>query len=91
MSRALAWRHQGGGAKGHVFLWPTLGAAPIGGVGTGQHRPWRLYGRKGGAHGSLFVWNVRGVAPGVTPSISVGPRIFRRASFSPRLFRRKNG
>jgi hypothetical protein len=62
MSRAVAWRHQGGGAQGRVFVWPALGAASLS-VGTGQHRPWLLYGRKGGAHGQLFVWDrVRGAA-----------------------------
>jgi hypothetical protein len=60
MSRAIAWRHQGGGAHGHVFVWPTLGTGgqPL----TTLYRPWRLYGRKGGAHGSLFVWHAEGSA-----------------------------
>jgi hypothetical protein len=72
MSRIIAWRHQGGGAHGHIFVWASLGAALS--TGTGQHHPWRLYHRFAGVHGHLFVWD-RGRTGGA-PAPSGGGDIY---------------
>jgi len=72
MSRVLAWRHQGGGSAGHVFVWPTNGAAAAPPAAlTTLYRPWLLYGRMGGAHGQLFAWHAEGAA-GAAPVTAGG-------------------
>ena len=72
MSRILAWRRLGGGAAGHVFVWPTNGAAAA--ALTTLYRPWLLYGRLGGAHGQLFAWHTEGAA-GAAPVTAGGDYI----------------
>jgi len=70
MSRILAWRRLGGGAAGHVFVWPTNGAAAA--ALTTLYRPWLLYGRLGGAHGQLFAWHSEG-ASGAPVGVTTRP------------------
>ena len=75
MSRVLAWRHQGGGAASHIFVWVTNGAAAAPPAAlTTLYRPWLLYGRKGGVHGQLFAWHAEGTSGG-GPSVAAADYI----------------
>ena len=75
---AIELRNKAGGSRSFASLWFGVEAAVPVAV-------------TGGFRSFASMWfGPDGMVP-VAPTVSGGPRVFRRASFSPRIFRKKNG